>query len=315
MRKPNPLKLGSKVAVIAPSGAENRERVNEAESAIRTLGLEPIMYPSCYERYGYLAGTDECRANDIHRAFCNDDIEGIIAMRGGYGAIRLLPRLDYDLIHENCKVFVGFSDVTALHIAFNQRAKIVTFHGPVGTSLITDTNFTKESLRANIFAASGESSLGTVLINNPIGHQIQCMVPGIAEGPIAGGNLSLLVATLGSAFEIDTKGKILFIEEVGEEPYRVDRMLHTLALAGKFKDCIGIILCTFEKCQSKGREPHETLTLNQIFKDAIKPFGKPMIGNFQVGHIQNQITIPMGIKVRLDATRGEMIFLEAGVDG
>lgn len=312
MNKPKALKKGDRVAVIAPSSPiseGNRHKIKEAEEGIRNMGFEPVMYPSCNEVHGYLSGTDEIRAKDINDAFEDKNIDGIICMRGGYGTPRLLKMLNYEMIKANPKVFIGYSDITALHVVFNKICNMVTFHGPMASSdcFISDKTdyYTLESFEKNI---CNTKPLG--IVNNPEGEDIITINGGKSEGEIVGGNLSLLAATLGSKYDLDTKGKILFIEEVGEHNYCVDRMLSSLALAGKFEDCAGVILGTWNKCERENNRKH-SLDLEEIFDEIIKPFGKPIINNFRVGHVYPQATIPFGTRVRLDADKKEIEFLES----
>ncbi|MEW6623384.1 MAG: LD-carboxypeptidase [Bacillota bacterium] len=315
--KPKALSEGDKVAIISPTSPADMEVVNKGEQRIRAMGLEPVMYPTCYTRYGYLSAADEKRAEDVNNAFADESIKGIICLRGGYGTMRILDLLDYDMIKKNPKVFLGFSDITGLHAAFNKICRMVTFHGPMATSSFAKVKgtrvkfekYTYESLRKNLFTNEAPG-----LVENPEGEVMKSLVGGKAEGEIIGGNLSLLAATLGSPYEVDAKGKILFIEDVGEKIYRVDRMLTSLALAGKFRDCAGVILGTWIDCpQEQGdREESSDLTLEEVFKDIIVPYNKPIIANFRAGHNFPQPTIAFGTRVIMDADKKEIIFTESG---
>jgi muramoyltetrapeptide carboxypeptidase len=211
------------------------------------------------------------------------------------------------MISENPKIFLGYSDITGLHVALNQLCNLITLHATMPSrdwSTLDPVTFC--SLAENLFCPVPVGPAPYVE-----GESIEIINPGIAAGPIIGGNLSLLVAALGSPFEADTKDKILFIEDVDEKNYRVDRALTSLALAGKFRDCSGIILGTWADVGDPGLEPEKNLTLCQIFDEVVKPFGKPTINNFRAGHIYPQITIPMGAYTELDATNGTVNFLEA----
>ncbi|KUO51217.1 MAG: hypothetical protein APF76_17180 [Desulfitibacter sp. BRH_c19] len=315
--KPKALRAGDKVAIISPTSAADLNAVNKAEQRIRAMGLEPVMSPVCYTRYGYLSATDEKRAADVNNAFADRSIKGIICLRGGYGTTRILNLLDYDMIKKNPKVFLGFSDITGLHTAFNKICRMVTYHGPMATSSFAKVKGTKvkferytyNSLRKNLFTNEAPG-----LVENPEGEVMEVLVGGKAEGEIVGGNLSLLVATLGSPYEIDTKGKLLFIEDVGEKVYRIDRMLTSLALAGKFRDCLGVILGTWIDCVSeqRGDEGGADLSLEEVFMDIIVPFNKPVITNFTAGHNFPQPTMAFGTRVIMDADKKEIIFTESG---
>ena len=317
MIKPKPLKTGDKVAVIAPSSASDLKSVKNAEKKIRALGLTPVMFPTCYTNYGHLSATDEERADDVNDAFKDETIKGIICLRGGYGTIRILDLLDYQIIASNPKVFVGFSDITALHTVFNQICKMVTFHGPMAATnfarvkndKVEFDNYSFENLVKNIFT---KEPMG--LHSNPNKEALKSLNTGKAQGQLAGGNLTLLTATLGSKYEIDTRGKILFIEEIGEPVYKLDRMLTSLALAGKFHDCAGIILGTFVNCEreKKAYEGGLDLPLEEVVDNTLVKYKKPIIYNFKAGHNFPQPTMALGTKVRIDADMKEVEFLESG---
>ena len=312
MKRPLPLSIGDKVALIAPSSPLPDDNIERAIDSIRFLELEPVVFPSCTMSHGYLAGKDADRARDINEAFADKSIKGIFCLRGGYGSMRILNLLDLEMIQKNPKVFAGYSDITSLHLAFTQKCGFITFHSPMPNTRYREMDeFSLISLKGNLFS---DQPLGEVF--NPTGEIIETIVPGVCEGRITGGNLSLLQGTLGSPYEVDTKGKILFIEEVADPPYRLDRALTALALAGKFEDCAGVILGTFAECEDPDPEtvpPNsvisgESLTLRQIFDEVVKPFNKPTILNFRAGHIYPQLTIPMGTMLRLDATNGRLVF-------
>lgn len=309
MEKPKKLKLGDTVGLIAPSSPTSTlERVEMAKEKMIQMGFKVKVGKSAYERYGYLSGSDEIRAEDINCMFADPEIDGIICLRGGYGTPRILDLIDYEIIRKNPKVFLGYSDITALHIAFNQIGNLVTFHGPMVSSdmLGEFSEFTKDSLFKTIMK---NEVIG--LIENPIGYEINALSGGIAEGIVTGGNLSLISSTIGTAFEIDTRNKILFIEEIGEEPYRIDRMLNQLRLAGKLNDAIGIIFGDFNNCVPS--EENQSLTLEEVINDFIRPLKIPIISNFRAGHCEPQITIPFGVKIRLDGDSKEVRVLEEAV--
>lgn len=308
MKKPKRLTAGDRIAVIAPSSPVDHEKLKLALESIEFLQLTPVLYPSCTLSHGYLAGTDIQRAMDVNNSFQDGSIDGIFCVRGGYGASRILPQIDLEIVNANPKVFLGYSDITALHILFNQACRLITFHGPMpSTGYATLDPYTLRWLTSSLF-----SGQGAVQIEQPKGFQTRTIFPGEASGIITGGNLSLLVSTLGSPYEIDTKGKILFLEETEEQPYKIDKSLTALALAGKFDDCAGIILGTWSDCTPSEDDPAGFLTLAEVFDEVVRPYRKPTINNFRSGHVYPQITIPMGIKVKLDATSGVVSFLECG---
>lgn len=309
MIKPNILKPGDEVAIIAPSSSAALDRVNQAEEAIKNLGLKPVMFKSCYSNHGHLSGTDEIRSNDINSAFADSNIKAVICLKGGYGTPRILPLLDYDTIKKNPKIFLGYSDITGLHMAFANKCDMITYHGPMAAAGLTGDvdEYTMKYIKKALFS---NKPLG--LVENPDDEKMETLVAGEAKGKIIGGNLSLLVSTLGSPYELDTKGKILFIEEVNEPNYKIDRMLNSLSLAGKFKDCEGIILGTFSGCKPQFvNGVQKDLDLEVVFNEIIVPYNKPTVTNFRAGHNYPQPAIPFGVMVELDATNKTITFTEA----
>lgn len=295
MKRPVGLKAGDRVAVIAPASPVKEaleETLDKVRDNILGLGYEPVIYPSCYDKYGYLAGEDSVRLKDLHDAFSDVSIQGIICLRGGYGTPRLLQRIDYDLIGRHPKIFLGYSDITALHTVFNQKSHLITYHGPMAPDLRHDP-YSEKSLRDHLSGLYLESAF-----ENPVNQSFEVITSGYGKGMLCGGNLSLLVASLGSPYEIDTTGKILFIEEVDEEVYAIDRMLNALALAGKFDDCSGIILGTWSDC----RPGDYGMPLRMAIETLIQPCGKPMINGLQAGHTYPQMTLAMGEMIEMDVT-------------
>jgi muramoyltetrapeptide carboxypeptidase len=308
--KPKTLKPGDRIALIAPASPVDADQLETAMRSVFFMGLRPVLFPSATMSHGYLSGPDHVRAADVNNAFADPDIDGIFCLRGGYGVTRILNEIDFFMIRENPKLFLGYSDITGLHIALNQLSNLATLHAPMparGWSSLDP--ITLGSLTENLF-----SPLPVCLIPPIEGEPIETIYPGTATGPVVGGNLSLVAATLGSPYEIDTKGKIIFLEEVDEKHYKVDRNLTSLALAGKFSDCAGIILGTWSNVEDPDLEPERNLTLCQIFSEVIRPFEKPTINNFRAGHIYPQICIPLGATTRLDATNGTVEFLEAATN-
>lgn len=299
---PPTLQPGDTVAITAPSSPVSASVLESSIRSIEFLGMKALVMESCRQQHGYLAGTDRQRASDINTAFADPEVRGIFCLRGGFGATRILPLLDFDSIRKAPKIFTGYSDITALHVAFNQLCGFITFHGPMPNTKYHHMDpFSLKSLRQYLF-----SGIPRTPVSNPPGEPIHVLHPGKASGLLTGGNISLLAGTLGSPYEIDTRGKILFLEEVGERPYRLDKALTALALAGKFRDCSGIILGTFAECE----EPEDpdtvpastviaqnTLELTDIFQEVILPFEKPTLLNFRAGHIYPQSTLPFGASV------------------
>lgn len=305
MIKPIPLKKGDTIAFIAPSSPIAESRIKPSIEAIENLGLKVILGESFKSRHGYLSGTDEIRARDLNEMFKDDKIKGIFAIRGGYGASRILHMLDYTTIRNNPKIFVGYSDVTILHIVLNQKCNLITYHGPMpSTELYKNLDsFTKDYFINALFSSKPIGNL-----NNPSHIQPETLYGGEAIGPMVGGNLSLICSSLGTEYEIDTKDKILFLEEVEEEPYRIDRMLLQLKQAEKFKDAAGIVFGAFTNCNA--REPLKSLTIKEILNELILPEKKPSIYNICCGHCLPTITIPLGALANLNATKQQLNILE-----
>ncbi|MCB6994012.1 LD-carboxypeptidase [bacterium 210820-DFI.6.37] len=292
LKRPAPLKKGDRAAIIAPASPVPKAVLDTAVQSIKFLDLVPVVMPGCALSSGYLAGPDPVRARDLNQAFADPSISGIFCLRGGYGTPRLLPLLDFKTIQKNPKRFIGYSDITALHTAFNQICGFMTFHGPMPSADYRKLDpFSLGSLKHSLFASSLSGFL-----KNPSGESFQVLYPGKARGILTGGNLSMLAATLGSPYEIDARGKILFIEEVSEPLYRVDRCLTALNLAGKFRDCAGVILGTFTDCQGAS----DSLTPEEIFQEITAPWRKPAIANFRAGHVDSQSTVALGMEIQFN---------------
>ncbi len=306
MLKAKVLKIGDTIGIVATSGPTTIENIKLAKLQLEDLGFKVEIGQSCYANYGYLAGEDHLRANDLNNMFADKKIHGIICLRGGYGSFRILDKINFELIKSNPKIFVGYSDITALHIAINQISKLITFHGPMASS---DFANGLDSLSKEEFLRAVMNPEPMEYILNPQNIKMETIVKGQARGIIVGGNLSLLVATMGTPYEIDTKGKILFLEEIGEEPYKIDRMLTQLALGGKLEDAKGIILGDWNDCESKKYK--NTLNLMEVFKDIIVPYEKPTIFNLKAGHCRPKLTLPFGVNTILDADKCKLFIEES----
>lgn len=311
MIRPKGLVFGDTIGIVAPAGPSTREKVEAACRELVDMGFKVRVGRSCYESYGYLAGSDSLRAQDINSMFKDGGVDGIICLRGGYGSLRILDLLNYNAIANNPKVFIGYSDITALHIALNRMANLVTFHGPMATPDIAGglDCFSKKSLYSSIL--KGRFARGK--LGNPPGEEIRVINEGLAEGPIIGGNLSLIVSSLGTPYEIDLKGRLLFVEEIGEQPYRIDRMLSHLSLSGKLAEAEGIILGDFKGCNPRPGREGLSLSLEEVIGDIIGSIGKPCIANVQAGHCRPMLTIPFGVNVRLDGYKGQLTIIEQPV--
>lgn len=305
MIKPKPLQKGDSVAIIAPASPSDKNLIDKCITSLNELGLKVVVGESCLSEHGFLSGTDDIRANDINCMFADKNIKGIFALRGGYGCARLLNLIDFKLIKKNPKIFVGYSDITALHIAINQKSKLITYHGPmISTELIKGLDeYTADYYQKFIFGYEKVEELV-----NPEEDNLEIINTGIATGQLVGGNLSLICSSLGTKYEINTKNKILFLEEVEEVPYKVDRMLIHLKQSGKLKDANGIILGAFTNCIAPNNK--KSLSLQEVFNEIILPLKKPTISNLVCGHCLPTLTLPLGAKVLIDATNKKIKILE-----
>ncbi|MGL4252493.1 MAG: S66 peptidase family protein [Fusobacteriaceae bacterium] len=299
------IKKGDKVALVGTSGAISKDRLREGIEFVKKLGLEPIVGESCNGEYGYLSGSDQLRASDLNKFFSDETISGIFCMRGGYGAPRILDLIDYEVVKRNPKIFIGYSDITALHLAFNQKSNLITYHSPMPSTefyKIVD-EYTLKSFLNNIMERENFLE-NEKLIENPEEQKLITLVHGKAQGELIGGNLTLIASLMGTPYEIDTKGKILFLEDIDEEPYRIDRMLTQLRLAGKFQEAAGIILGAFTNCEAKN--PERSLSLEEVIADTVLSSGKPVIKNLAAGHCLPTMTLPLGKIVNIDTKCGSL---------
>lgn len=291
--RPPRLQKGDTIGIIAPSSPPNIENLHRSLEFIGKLGLNVKMGKHVEKVHGYLAGTDEERLEDLHDMLIDPTIKGIICAGGGYGAGRYSDRIDFQLMAEQPKILWGYSDITFLHTTIGQFANVVTFHGPMLASDVGKETF--HELSARMFGQLFE----------PIElHYTEEISPlttihgGVAQGELVGGNLTLLVSALGSKYEIDTRGKMLLIEDVTEEPYEVDRMLNQMRLAGKIQEAAGIVVGDFSQSVTKKRET--TLTLQEVFQHYLGDLGIPVVSGFKIGHCQPHFAVPLGVEARLD---------------
>jgi len=292
------LKLGDTIGIVSPASPEAIDSIKAGINTLKNLGFNVKEGNHIYDKLGYLAGTDEDRARDLMDMFLDKDVKMVLWIRGGYGSMRLLPLIDYNLIKENPKIFMGYSDATCFINYLAKKCKLVTFHGPMVSSNLED----KDTL--NSFLNSIMNGYKPYTIINPSSIKANCLIGGEVSGQLVGGNLALMAATMGTPYEIDIKNKILFIEEVGEEPYAIDRMLTQLLLSGKLQQCKGFILGQFKGCTL----PHydRSLTLEQIIENRILSLNKPTLANFMTGHDNPKLTLPIGAKVRLNCDLGQI---------
>lgn len=286
------LKKGDTIGLISPAGPENPDKIKESIKFLKSLGFNIKEGKHIYDKLGYLAGNDEDRAEDFINMFLDSNVDMILCVRGGYGTMRILPLIDFNIVNLNPKIFAGFSDITTFLNNIALKCNLVTFHSPMCNSNFLD-KYTLKSFLDTLMVGYNPFT-----IKNPEGISMQGFSETSPIGQLIGGNLSLICSTIGTPFEIDTKDKILFIEEVGEEPYKIDRMLTHLLLCGKLQSCSGIILGQFTKCELPHYE--RSLTLEQVIKDRILSLNKPTLVNLQSGHSYPKITLPIGAKVKMD---------------
>jgi muramoyltetrapeptide carboxypeptidase len=308
--RPPRVRPGDRVGLVSPATAAfGTESTRIWVDALESLGLEVILGDHYFDQHGYFAGEDEARASDINAFFKDPEIKMIFA-RGGWGAPRLLPLLDYDMIRENPKVLLGYSDATALITAVHVKTGLVTFHGPSPLNVFSAEHFRRVVMNAEHYKLSNPTFITeNTLVQTE--NLIQTISGGKASGPILGGNLSLLTAVTGSGYLPDFDGSILFIEDVDEAVYRVDRMMTELALSGVLSKIAGFVFGRCTECGPGGG--YGSLTMEQMVAEHIKPLGIPAFSGAMIGHIDEQFTIPLGIEVEIDADTGTIELLEAGV--
>jgi muramoyltetrapeptide carboxypeptidase len=307
----NKLKPGAKIKLIAPGFAIDEHKLEISIEGITQMGFEVIYDSSIMNHHGYFSNEDDFRASEINKAFANPNIDAIICARGGYGTTRILDQLDYDLIASNPKPLVGFSDITALLNAIHKKTGLIGFHGPVGSSLNNDysQNTLNDVLR-------GKKSSHT--IQSPISipedqtdnseYDRYTIVPGIAQGKAVGGSLTLISALMGTPYEIDFTDAIVFIEDVGEKPYRIDRMLTQLRSSKTFKKATGIVFGVCIGCDVK--DVNRGFKLKEVILDRIQDLGIPSVYGMSFGHIPENFTIPIGAQVSLDTHSRTIQILE-----
>ena len=303
---PKPLLPGDTVALVGVSGCIHEENVEElvqrAVQRLEGLGFKVKLDDTCGKKYGYLAGTDEERAAALMNAFADDEVDGIWCIKGGYGCIRMLDLIDWDMIAKHPKAFVGFSDITTLHTVLHERCGLCTFHGPMPKSGPMEPGATTDSLMHALAGTPDKE------IRNLNGSALQCVHGGVAEGMLVGGNLTLVTAGTGTAYDLDVKGKILFLEDVGERTYVIDRYLHQLYHAGKLTECAGIILGGFTDCVVE--DPRCGLTLEEVLRDVFAKVNVPVLAGLQAGHMREMVTLPLGRRYRMDADKGTITLVD-----
>jgi len=312
--KPKRLRPGMSVGLVTPaSNVPEDQELHAAMDLVRSLGFSAEPAANLFSRTQYLAGTDQQRADDLNAMFADTDIDAIFCVRGGYGSGRLLRYLDYDMIAANPKVIMGYSDITSILNAIYLRTGLVTFHGPIAGgnfSNYTYEQYKKVLIEPTQIARIGEppefeTRPGVVDWKN----RLTTIVSGVAEGHLVGGNLSLMVTLVGTPFEPQFEGAILFLEDVDEPPYSVDRMLTHLWMAGKLEQVAGIVLGKFT---DDGYDSN-TFSMEEVLRDRLEPLGIPTLRGAMIGHIEDKTVVPLGVRARLDADAGALTLLESAV--
>jgi muramoyltetrapeptide carboxypeptidase len=301
-RRPPALKSGSRVALVAAAGPLAPGAVDRAARRVEARGWLPVVGEHARGRHGFLAAPDEARLDDLNRALRDPEIDAIWLLRGGYGTMRLLERIDWEAARRRPRAVIGFSDNTAIHLALS-RLGLVSFHGPHPA--------------AEDFPDFSADLLTDILRGEPVGtlpaHPDEAPVvvrAGSAEGRLIGGNLALLSATLGTPYQVDATGAILAIEDVGEPPYRLDRLLTQLRLAGVLEGVAGVALGSFAECAGDADDPG----LLDVFADRLGDLGVPVLAGLPFGHVPHNWTLPFGVRARLDADAGTLGLLEPAVE-
>ena len=308
--KPKALRPGDTIAIISPAGAtpliapqDQPDAFEQGAALLESAGFRVKIMPHAKQKRMYLAGTDADRLADLQAAFADPEVDGILCARGGYGCMRLLADIDFNLIRQNPKVFIGFSDITSLLLPFYQRCGLVSFYGPMLTSnLIHGEPFSQAEL---LKLVSQPAEVPHTVPNRDTYHTFR---PGIAEGRLTGGNLSLLTALCGTPFQPITAGHILFIEDWKEKYYSLDRQFQQLRLAGLFDDIQGLILCDFSEI-----EPEPEQSLPEFLKSLTDFLQVPVGYGFSVGHGEQTATLPIGCQARFNAETGALSLLESPV--
>lgn len=312
--KPALLQKGDTIGFICPAApAFDSEVVKFGKEALEAMGFKVKMGDHIYDRYGYLAGKDEIRVADIHKMFADSSVKAIMPIHGGWGCARLLPFLDYELIRKNPKIFIGYSDITALLLGIYAKTGLTTFHGNVGSgtfNTFTTNYFERCLMQAKPFEMVNPVDKDDNLVVSK--DRTYTINPGVARGKLIGGNLTVLSHLIGSEFLPNFDGAILFLEDVNEEIYKVDRMLTHLKIAGLLKNIRGFVFGKCSDCNpSKGG--FGSLTFEDLWRDHIQPLGVPAFSGAMIGHISEKFTIPIGIQTEIDANKGTIKLLEAAV--
>ncbi len=312
MVKPPALKPGDTVGLVAPSSyVFDLWRIEDAVTRLAALGLKSKLGRNAKARHGYMAGTVRERVDDLHAMFSDPAVAAVFCLGGGYGTERLLDSLDYALIRRNPKILLGYSDITGLHLAITKMAGVVTFHGPVAMASLPQ--WTLDYFKKAVFVPEPIGELTNPPEDDPLApaYPRHTVAPGKARGAITGGNLTLISTMMGTPYEIDTRGKILFLEDTGEAPYRIDRMLVQLKLAGKFAEVAGIVWGTCTDCTPALSSFEVNLSISDLVDEILGDIGKPVLAGLVFGHTKQKVTLPFGVVAEMDAGAKTVSIVEA----
>lgn len=303
--RPAKLSSGDLIGITAIASYTDPVEMIKSTEYFTQMGLRVEIGQSVFRQYGYLAGTDEERAKELNDMFHNPEIKAIICARGGYGTARIADLLDYDCINHNPKIFWGFSDITFLHQAIYKKTGLITFHGPMLSSL-------SDSQVHPLTLAGFQQLFSPMAIEYTENmSKLTPLVEGTASGAVVGGNLSLIVSTLGTPYEIDTRNKLLLIEEICEEPYRLDRMLRQLLHAGKLTDSSGIIVGNFHECVPNPNK--SSFTCEEVMIEYLTKANRPAMAGFDIGHCSPNIAVPLGLEAELSTAKKTLIWKKSAV--
>jgi muramoyltetrapeptide carboxypeptidase len=310
-RKPPRLRQGDVVGLVEPAWfTADAFDLQQVMATIRAMGLVPRPAPHLLSRYGYLAGRDEERAGDLNAMFADREVKAIFAVRGGWGCARVLPHLDWDRIRANPKLLIGFSDITALHLALAARTDCPSIHGPTAASAWGALSW--DSFRRLVFNAETPTWRSPESTDDRLAQRsaIRTFRPGRASGPLLGGNLTVLSSLVGTPYLPSFDGAILFIEDTDEAQYRIDRMLTQLSLAGILGRVAGVVFGQCTDCVARNSSSIGGFTLSEVLDQHLTPLNVPAFQGALFGHIENQFSIPVGIRAEIDATEGTIRMLE-----
>jgi muramoyltetrapeptide carboxypeptidase len=313
--KPGRLNYGDTIGIIAPASAPpNPKNIDRSVAALERLGFKPRLAPKVRQRWGFLAGSDRDRASDLMKMFADRKVKAILCLRGGYGTARLLPLLDYRIIRANPKIFIGYSDITSLHCAFLMKSSLVSFHGPMLNSDFIKKDLPDFTLQSFLRTLMQPSAPGSICAGYKQ-ETVTILRRGVVSGPLMGGNISLLCAALGTPYQPPFKNRVLFFEDVDEVPYRFDRMLTQMLNAGLLQQVAGIAIGVNANCvDPKAKDAKEyRQTLEDVFRERLLPLKVPVVAGLPFGHVPLNATLPIGLRVTLDAVRGDLTIDEPAV--